>query len=78
MRRPNLRIEDYEESQLKGSVNIFNKIIGENFHNLKKETIMNIQEAYRTPNRLDQKRNSSYHIIIKIPNAQNKEGIFLK
>jgi hypothetical protein len=37
--------------------------------------IMNIQEAYRTPNRLDQKRNSSWHIIIKTPNAQNKERI---
>ena len=36
---------------------------------------MNIQEAYRTPNRLDQKRNSSHHIIIKTPNAQNKEII---
>jgi hypothetical protein len=34
---------------------------------------MNIQEAYRTPRRLDQKRNSSCHIIIKTPNAQNKE-----
>jgi hypothetical protein len=36
---------------------------------------MNIQEAYRTPNRLDQKRNSSHYIIIKIPNALNKERI---
>ena len=36
---------------------------------------INIQEAYRTPNRLDQKRNSSYHIIIKTPNALNKERI---
>jgi hypothetical protein len=36
---------------------------------------MNIQEAYRTPNRLDQKRNSSHHIIIKTPNALNKERI---
>jgi hypothetical protein len=35
----------------------------------------NIQEAYRTPNRLDQKTNSSCHIITKIPNAQNKERI---
>jgi hypothetical protein len=34
-----------------------------------------IQEAYRTPNRLDQKRNSSCHIIVKTPNAQNKERI---
>jgi hypothetical protein len=36
---------------------------------------MNLQEAYRTPNRLGQKRNSSCHIIIKTPNAQNKERI---
>ena len=36
---------------------------------------MNIKEAYRTPNRLDQKRNSSCHMIIKTPNAQNTERI---
>jgi hypothetical protein len=35
---------------------------------------MNIQEVHRTPNRLDQKRNSSHHII-KTPNALNKERI---
>jgi hypothetical protein len=76
MRRPNLRIigiEDSEDSQLKGPENIFNKIIEENFPNLKKEMLINIQEAYRTPNRLDQKRNSSNHIIVKAPNTQNKE-----
>jgi hypothetical protein len=76
MRRPNLGvigIEESEDFQLKGTVNIFNKIIEENFHNLKKEMPMNIQEACRTPNRLDQKRNSSHHIIIKTPNARNKE-----
>jgi hypothetical protein len=71
MRRPNLRIigiDENEDFQLKGTVNIFNKILEVNFPNLKKEMPMNIQEAYRTPNRLDQKRNSS-------PNAQNKERI---
>jgi hypothetical protein len=36
---------------------------------------INIQEAYRNPNSLDQKRNSYCHIIIKAPNAQNKERI---
>jgi hypothetical protein len=36
---------------------------------------MSIQEAYRTPNRLDQKRNSTCHIIIKTPNALNKQRI---
>jgi hypothetical protein len=34
-----------------------------------------MQEAYRTPNRLDQKRDSYHHIIIKIPNVQNTERI---
>jgi hypothetical protein len=68
-------IEESEDSQIKGPVNIFNKIIEENFPNLKKDMPMKIQEAYRTPNRLDQKRNSSCHIIIKTPNTQNKEKI---
>jgi hypothetical protein len=31
----------------------------ENFPNLNKEMPMNIQETYRTPKRLEQKRNSS-------------------
>ena len=78
MRRLTLRIigiDEKEDFQLKGPVNIFNKIIEENFPNLKKEMPMNIQEAYRTPNRMDQKRNSSRHIIIKTPSAQNKERI---
>ena len=48
MRRSNLRIigiEKSEDFQLKGPVNIFSKIIEENFPNLKNETPMNIQEA---------------------------------
>jgi hypothetical protein len=53
MRRPNLRItglDGNEDFQLKAPANIFNKIIEENFPNLKKEMPMNIQEAYRTLN----------------------------
>jgi phosphoenolpyruvate carboxylase len=78
MRRSNLRIigiEESEDSQLKGPINIFNKTIEENVPNLKKEMPMNIQEAYRIPNNLDQKRNFSSHTIIKTPNALNKEKI---
>jgi hypothetical protein len=78
MRRPNPRIigiEEREDSQLKGPVNIFNKSLEENFPKLKKEMPMNIQEAYRTPNTLNQKRNSSCHVIIKTPNPLNKERI---
>jgi hypothetical protein len=62
MRRPNLKIigiDEKEDFQLKGPVNIFKKGIEENFPNLKKDMPMNIQEAYRNPNRVDQKGNSS-------------------
>ena len=76
MRRPNLRIigiEESEDSQLKGSVKSSKKIIDENFPNLNKEMTMKTQEAYKTPNRLDQKRNSSHHIIVKTQNAKKKK-----
>jgi hypothetical protein len=66
-------IEKKEDAQFKGPENIFNKIIEENFPNLKKEMPVNIQETYRTPNSLDQKRISTYHITIKTPNAQKKK-----
>ena len=78
MRKPNLWIigvDENEDFQLEEPANIFNKIIEENFPNLKKEMLMKIQEAYRTPNRLDLKRNSSRHIIIITTNALNKERI---
>ena len=64
--------EESEDSQLKWPVNIFNKIIEENFPNLKKEIPMNIQEVYRTLSRLDQKRSSSRHTILKTPTALKK------
>ena len=56
MRRPNRRtigIAEGDNFQPKIPVNIFNKIIEEKFPNIKKEMTVNIQEAYRTPNRLD-------------------------
>ena len=57
-------IEENKDSQLKGPENVFNKIIEENFPNLKKEMAIKVQEAYRTPNKWDQKRKSSHHIIV--------------
>jgi hypothetical protein len=78
LRRSNLRIigkEESKDSQLKGPVNISYKIIDEKFLNLKKEMPINIEEAYRTSNRLDQKRNSSHYIIVKTLNVQNKGRI---
>ena len=52
-------IEEEEEFQLKGpeKKKPFNKIREEKFPSLK-EIPIKVQEAYRTPHRLDQKRNS--------------------
>jgi hypothetical protein len=77
-RRPNLQIIGINENgkfHLKAPVNIFNKLIEENFPNLKKEMPRNIQEAYRTSKKLNQKRNSYRHIIFRTTNALNKDRI---
>lgn len=49
MNRQNLRligIEKNEDSLLKGPENVLNKIIEENFRNLKEEMAIKVQEAY--------------------------------
>jgi hypothetical protein len=54
MKKPNLQItcvEEGEVKQTKGTDNLFNRIIAENFPNLKKERVTQVQKAYRTPNK---------------------------
>ena len=74
MKRPNLGIISIEERevQLKSTENIFNKIIVENFPNLKKDIPMKIQEAYKTPNKLDQKKIQNNERIL---GAVKKKGL---
>lgn len=72
MKRSNLkiiRIKEREDPWFPGRENIFNKVIEENFPNPMKKMPINRHEAYRIPNRLDRKRKSSHHIIIKILNV---------
>jgi hypothetical protein len=62
IKRQNLRImgiEEGEEVQAKGMHNIFNKVITENFPNLEKTIPIQVEEASRTLNRLDQNRTTS-------------------
>jgi hypothetical protein len=77
IKRPKLRIMDIEEGkvQTKGIHNIFNKIITENFPNLKKVLPILVQEATSTPNRHDQNRTSLQHIIIKTTSIEYRERI---
>jgi hypothetical protein len=61
--------------QAKGMCNIFNKIITENFPNLQKTMPIQIQEASRTPNRLDQNTTTTRHIIIKTTSTETRERL---
>ena len=61
-----------EEQDIK---NLFEKIIKENFSNLVKEIDIQVQEAQRVPNKLDLKRATERHIIIKMSKVKNKENL---
>ena len=47
--------------------------MAENFPNLKKETDIQIQEAWRVPNKMNPKRLTSRHVITKMTIFQGKE-----
>jgi hypothetical protein len=68
-------IKEEEEVQAKGMSNIFNKIITENLQNLEKSMHIQVQEVSITPNRPDQNRTTSQHIIIKTTSTETKERI---
>ena len=66
--------EGEEEEQ--GIENLFEKIMKENFPNLEKEINTQVQGAQRVPNKLDPKRTTPRHIIVKIwPKVKDKERI---
>ena len=65
-----------EEEQEQEIENLFEQIMRENFPNLGKEIdFQEVQEAQRVPNKMDAKRTTPRHIIIKIPKVKDKETI---
>ena len=50
----------------------------ENFTNLAKDIdFQEVQEAQRVPKKLDPRRNTPRHIIVKLPKIKNKEKILI-
>ena len=54
--------------------NLFEKIMKEKSPSLVKEINIQVQEAQRVPNKLDPKRTTPRHIIIKTPKVKYKES----
>ena len=59
----------------KGYEKIFEEIIVENFPNMEKEIVNQVQEAQRVPYRINPRRNMPRHILIKLTKTKHKERI---
>ena len=59
----------------KWSEKIFEEIIVENFHNMGKEIVNQVQEVQRAPYRINPGRNTQRHILIKLSKVKYKEEI---
>ena len=55
--------------------NLFEYIMNENFPNLAKEVNMQVQEVQRVPKKLDPRKNTPRHIIVKLPKTKDEERI---
>ena len=64
-----------EEEKKKGYEKNFEEIIVENFPNMEKETVNQVQEAQRVPYRKSPRRNMPRHILIKLTKTKHKERI---
>ena len=64
-----------EEKKKKGTEKIFEEIIVENFPNMGKEIVNQVQEAQRVPYRINPRRNKTRHILIKLSKITYKEQI---
>ena len=62
-----------EEEKNKGTEKIFEEIIVENFPNMGKEIATQVQDAQRVPYRINPRRNTPRHILIKLSKIKYKE-----
>ena len=64
-----------EEEKKKGYEKIFEEIVVENFPDVKKEMVNQVQEAQRVPHRINPRRNMPRHILIKLIKTKHKYRI---
>ena len=54
---------------------MFEEVIVENFPNVGKEIVSQVQEAQRVPYRINPRRNTPRHILVKLSKVKYKEKI---
>ena len=72
---PNIKIIGVpeEEDKKKDHEKILEEIIVENFRKMGKEIITQVQETQRVPNRINLRRNTPRHILIKLIKIKHKD-----
>ena len=77
MLNPNIQIIGVpeEEDKKKDHEKILEEIILENFPKVGKEITTQVQETKRVPNRINPRRNTPRHILIKLTKIKHKEQI---
>ena len=61
------------EEREKGPEKIFEETIVENFPNIRKEIATQVQEAQRAPYRINPRRNTPRHIVIKLAKIKGRQ-----
>ena len=64
-----------EEEKKKGYKKMFEETIVENFPNMEKKMVNQVQETHRVPYGINPKRNTPRHILIKLIKTKHKERI---
>ena len=64
-----------DEEKKKGYEKIFEEIVVENFPNMGKEIVNQVQEVQRVPYRINPRSNTPRHILIKLTEIKHKERI---
>ena len=64
------------EEREKGPEKIFEEIITENFPNMGKETVTQVEKVQRIPYKINPRRNTARYIRIKLTKIKFKEKIF--
>ena len=77
-KRTNIQIIEVpeEEQKKKGYEKIVEEIIVENFPNMKKEIVNQVQEEQRVPQRINPRENTPRHTLIKLTKIKHKEKNF--
>ena len=75
----NIRIRGASEKEKKKKVHeiIFEEIRVENFPNMEKEIVNQVQEGQRIPYRINPRRNMPRYILIKLTKTKHKERTLL-